>query len=82
MGVFVGAWGACVAYCLYCKFRLFPLFDANGGVLPCPEIRLSPARVAGASNLAEPQAGEFGADAVQYSLSVSPCLALAHPSLG
>lgn len=47
MGVFVGAWGACLAYCLYCKYRLFPLFDANNGVLPCPEIRLSPARVAG-----------------------------------
>lgn len=51
MGVFVGAWGACVAYCLYCKVRLFPLFDKNGGTLPCPEIRLSPARVAGESPL-------------------------------
>jgi hypothetical protein len=46
MGIFVGAWLACGAFCLYIKFKLEPVFDANDGKIPCPEMRLYPAPIA------------------------------------
>jgi hypothetical protein len=46
MGIFVGAWAACMAFCYYIHVHLEPIFDANGGIIPKPEIRLYPAPIA------------------------------------
>ncbi|KAK1925413.1 MFS general substrate transporter [Papiliotrema laurentii] len=46
MGIFVGAWLACGVFCIYIHIRLEPIFDANNGSIPCPEIRLYPAPIA------------------------------------
>lgn len=46
MGIFIGAVGACLVFCYYIRQRLEPIFDANGGVIPLPEIRLYPAPIA------------------------------------
>ncbi|WVR06123.1 hypothetical protein IAU60_003153 [Kwoniella sp. DSM 27419] len=46
LGIFVGAWMACAVFCLYIHIYLEPIFDANDGVIPNPEIRLYPAPIA------------------------------------
>ncbi|WWC58885.1 uncharacterized protein I303_101430 [Kwoniella dejecticola CBS 10117] len=46
MGIFVGAWAACAVFCWYIHKYLEPIFDANDGMIPCPEIRLYPAPIA------------------------------------
>ncbi|WRT64422.1 uncharacterized protein IL334_001354 [Kwoniella shivajii] len=46
MGIFVGAWAACAVFCWYIHIYLEPIFDANDGVIPKPEIRLYPAPIA------------------------------------
>ncbi|OCF54365.1 hypothetical protein L486_08279 [Kwoniella mangroviensis CBS 10435] len=46
LGIFVGAWAACAVFCYYIHVYLEPIFDANNGLIPCPEIRLYPAPIA------------------------------------
>ncbi|WVQ97280.1 hypothetical protein IAU59_004391 [Kwoniella sp. CBS 9459] len=46
LGIFVGAWLACAVFCFYIHKYLEPIFDANDGMIPCPEIRLYPAPIA------------------------------------
>jgi len=46
LGIFVGAWLSCGCFCIYVHKCLGPIFDANNGTLPDPEIRLKPATIA------------------------------------
>lgn len=46
LGIFVGAWLACGVFCIYIRKYLEPIFDANDGLIPTPEIRLYPAPIA------------------------------------
>jgi hypothetical protein len=46
LGIFVGAWTSCAVFCWYIYRYLGPVFDANGGVCPDPEMRLRPAPIA------------------------------------
>ena len=46
LGIFVGAWGALAVFLYYIHIKLDPLFDANDGEIPIPEIRLYPAPIA------------------------------------
>ena len=43
MGNFVGCWVSCSTCCIYIHQYLAPIFDANDGNIPYPEVRLYPA---------------------------------------
>ncbi|CAD6580942.1 MAG: hypothetical protein TREMPRED_002874 [Tremellales sp. Tagirdzhanova-0007] len=46
MGIFVGAWLSTGVFCIYIHKYLEPIFDANNGIIPDPEIRLYPTPIA------------------------------------